>query len=183
MIFIFCTFLILHRELVHATWTDSRSRFASQNQILRELVVWLLIALRTVIKSRNVNHCCKSVGKYTSHLVHSASDRTGRIFTMADILQEFGHFITDRTALSRYFVADTPHNDARVIPVIMKHIYHITFRPFIEVAVITIFTFGDIPFIERFDHHHKSHFVTQCNEFGSRHIMRSTDRVASHIFQ
>ena len=46
-----------------------------------------------------------------------------------------------------------------------------------EITVITVFTLGDVPFIERFNHHHKSHFVTQCYEFGSRHIMRSTDSV------
>ena len=136
-----------------------------------------------IVKSRNVDHSGKSVGKYASHLVHSAGNGTGRVFTMANILQELGYFITDRTALGRYFISDTPHYYTRIVTVIMKHIHHITFCPFIEITVITVFTFGDIPFIKWFNHHHKSHFVTQCYEFGSRHIMRSTDSVTSHIFQ
>ena len=100
---------------------------------------------------------------------------------MADILQEFGYFISYRAALRGDFIADTPHHYTGIIAIIVQHIHHITFRPFVEVTVISVFTLGDVPFVERFDHHHKSHFVAQLHQFGSRHIVGSTNGVAAHI--
>ena len=35
----------------------------------------------------------------------------------------------------------------------MKHIYHIAFCPFVEITVITVVAFGNIPFVKRFNHH------------------------------
>ena len=100
---------------------------------------------------------------------------------MTDVLQELRNFVSDRAALGGNLIADAPHYHTRIVAIVVQHIHHIAFCPFVEVTVISVFTFGDVPFVERFDHHHESHFIAQFHEFGSRHIMGSTNGVASHI--
>ena len=102
---------------------------------------------------------------------------------MTDVLQELRNFVSDRAALGGNLIADAPHYHTRIVAIVVQHIHHIAFCPFVEVTVISVFTFGDVPFVERFDHHHESHFITQFHEFGSRHVVGSTNGIASHVFQ
>ena len=78
---------------------------------------------------------------------------------MADILKVLSHFCAALHALLRNLVADAPHHHRRGIPERMKHIHHISFRPFVEEPVIAILALGVIPLVERLDHHHKAHLV------------------------
>ena len=136
-----------------------------------------------IVETGNINHGGKTVLQDTSHLVHTTSYGTRRVFAVADILQERSHLITFGATLGRNFIANAPHHNTRIITILMQHIYHITLRPLIEVTVIAVCTFGNIPFIERFQHHHESHFITKLHQFRRRHIMGSTDSITAHIFQ
>ena len=64
-----------------------------------------------------------------------------------------------------------------------QHVHHVFLRPFAEEAVITVLALGDIPFVERLQHHHKAHLVAQFHQFGSRHVVGGTYRVATHVLQ
>ena len=65
----------------------------------------------------------------------------------------------------------------------MQHAYHITLGPLVEITVITILAFGIVPLVERLHHHHETHFVTKTYELGSRCIVRSPHRIATHVLQ
>ena len=102
---------------------------------------------------------------------------------MADILQEAGYLGIAFAPLVRYFVTDTPHNDTRIVAEVMEQVDHIFFSPFVEEQVVTVLTFSHVPFVEALGHQHHTHFVAGTNQLGSRHIVRRTDRITSHLFQ
>ena len=161
---------------------ENRERY-DYREFLRKFGVCFLIAVGAVVQTGNIDHGGKSVGKHTRYLVHAAGDGAGRIFTMTDFLQELRNFVSDMAALGGNLIADAPHYHTRIVPILMQHIYHILFCPFVEIAVISILTFGNIPFIERFQHHHEAHLVTEFHQFGGRHIVGGTDCITSHILQ
>ena len=102
---------------------------------------------------------------------------------MADVLEEFRHFVAFRLALGRDLVADAPHHDTRVVAVLMEHVHHVPFSPFIEKAVVAVGAFGYVPFVERLYHHHEAHLVTKAHKFRSRHVVGCADGIAAHILQ
>ena len=108
-------------------------------------LIRLHITVSPIIKTGYINHCRKPVGKHASYLVHTASNGACRVFAMANILQERSHFVALGTTLGRNLISYTPHYHTRIVPIMMQHVYHILFCPFVEIAVITILTFGNIP--------------------------------------
>jgi len=136
-----------------------------------------------VVETGNVYHSGETVFQDTRHLVHTAGNRACGVFAVAYILQERSDFIALGTALRRHFVANAPHDHTRIITVMAQHIHHVPLRPFVEVTVIAVIAFGNIPFIERLYHHHKAHFVAKLHQFRSRHVVRCTDGIATHILQ
>ena len=43
----------------------------------------------------------------------------------------------------------------------MQHVYHIAFRPLFEKSMVPVLTLGDVPLVERLNHHHESHFIAK----------------------
>ena len=126
---------------------------------MRQHLIALLVAESTVVYAGNIHKRGETVRKHAADLVHSTGDRSRRILTVADVLKEGGCLVAHRAALGRNLVADAPHHHRRGIPERMKHIHHISFRPFVEEPVIAILALGVIPLVERLDHHHKAHLV------------------------
>ena len=178
-----CPCPFLYREFIDSAGTYGRGGFRTKNDILRKCVVRLHIAVGAVVETGNVYHSGETVFQDARHLVHTAGNRTCGVFAVAYILQERSNFIALGTALRRYFVANAPHDHTRIITVMAQHIHHVPLRPFVEVTVIAIIAFGNIPFIERLYHHHKAHFVAKFHQFRSRHVVRCTDGIAAHILQ
>ena len=183
MVIIHHTSSLLYGKFIDTTRTYSGSRLRTKHNILWKSLIRLHITVSPIIKTGYINHCRKPVGKHASYLVHTASNGACRVFAMANILQERSHFVALGTTLGRNLISYTPHYHTRIVPIMMQHVYHILFCPFVEIAVITILTFGNIPFIERFQHHHKAHLVTEFHQFGCRHIVGGTDCITSHILQ
>ena len=173
-----------NREFINATWTNGRSCLATQDDLLRKFFVVFLIFVRTVIKTGYVHHSRHIIIDYCIGSIHTLSNRTCRIFTMADILQEARQFRSTVTVpLVGHLITDTPHNHARIIAILMNQIHQIFLYPFIKHFVITILYFGCFPLVKWLGHYHHAHFITSFNQFGSRHIMWSTDGIAAHVFQ
>ena len=163
MIVILCISAFLYRKFIYATGTNGRRSFGTKHYILRQQFISFQITVCTIIKTGYINHCCKAILQNTGNLIHTASNRACRVFTMTDILQERSNFIAYRATLGRNFITDAPHHNTRIVAELMQHIYHIAFCPLVEIAVIAILTFGNIPFVERFHHHHKAHFITELH--------------------
>ena len=83
--------------------------------------------------------------------------------------------------LFEHLVADTPHDDARMIPVALHQIREITLVPFIEEAGIIAIRLLAAPHVKALVHHHDSHGITHIQEFGSRRIMTASDGIHTHI--
>ena len=83
--------------------------------------------------------------------------------------------------LIRYFITHTPNYNTWIISVVMNKIYNILLCPLIKYLMIAILTFCTLPFVERFCHNHHTHLIASLNKFRSRHIMRSTYGINTHI--
>ena len=163
--------LAFNRELIYAARTYRRSRFASQDDLLRQFLIIHLISERTVVESGHFHNGGKVVVYYCIRSIHPLGHRTGRVFTMADVLQETGDLGIAFDPLVRHFVTDTPHYDTRIVAEVMEQVDHIFFSPFVEEQVVTVLTFSHVPFVAGF------------HQVGSRHVVRRTDRITSHLFQ
>ena len=102
---------------------------------------------------------------------------------MADVLQERSHLVAFGAALGGHFVADAPHHHAGVVAILAKHVHHVLLRPLVEEAVVTVLTLGDIPFVERLEHHHEAHLVAELHQLGRGHIVGGADGVATHVLE
>ena len=173
-----------YRELVNATRADSRSSFTAKDYLLRQFLVILLILVRAVVKSSHI-HCCSNViVDYGIRIVHTLCYRTGRIFTVANVLQEASQLHTWITwPLVGHFIAHAPHHHTRIATELVQQVDQVFFGPFVKEFVVTVIHFGGFPFVERFHHDHHTHFVTSADKLGSWHVVRCTYGVATHIFQ
>ena len=170
-------------EFVYSAGADGGSGFTTQYEVLGEFGIGFRIGMGTVVETRYVHDCCKVVVYDGVGLVHALGDGAGRVFTMADVLQEPGYMCFSLGSLFRYFIADAPHYDTRIVAVVSDQVNQVFFRPFVKNQVVAVFAFGDFPLVKRFRHDHESHFVTQVYQFGRGHVVGSTDRVAAHVFQ
>ena len=161
MVIVNCTGFTFGREFINSARTDRRRGLRTQHQIMRQTFISLQVTMSPIIQPRNIQHGSKSIIQDTTHLVHPAGYRTGRVFTVTYILQKLGYLITFGTTLSGNFISYAPHNHTRIITVMAKHIDHIFFCPFIKETMVSIRAFCNIPLIKRLKHHHETHFVTQ----------------------
>src|SRR5690606_7568017 len=141
------------------------------------------IAVHPVIKSWNIEHARKTIFQHTAYLIHPTCYRASRIFPVANILQETRDLVSLRTTLRRHLITDTPHHDRWIITEMTDHIHHIPSGPVLEEPVVAVEALRDLPFIKRLDHHHQTQFITQLNQFRSRHVMCCADSVTAHILQ
>ena len=49
--------------------------------------------------------------------------------------------------------------------------------------MVPVLTLGDIPFVERLEHHHEAHLVAELHQLGRGHIVGGADRVAPHVLK
>ena len=175
MFVVHSVFLQLGRELVDATRADGGSRLGAQHQVLRQLAVGLHVAVRAVVEAGHVEHGGKAVAQDAGYLIHAAGDGACGVFAMADVLQERSHLVAFGAALGGHFVADAPHHHAGVVAILAEHVHHVPLRPLVEETVVTVLTLGDIPFVERLEHHHEAHLVAELHQLGRGHIVGGAD--------
>ena len=60
----------------------------------------------------------------------------------------------------------------------MEHVDHVSLRPdhavaavLVEESVVSVLTFGDVPFVEILKHHHEAHLVAELDELLGRHVV------------
>ena len=176
-------FLQLGGELVDAARADGGRRFGTQHQVLGQLAVGLHVAVRAVVEAGHVEHGGKAIAQDARHLVHAAGDGACGVFAMADVLQERGHLVAFGAALGGHFVADAPHHHAGVVAILAEHVHHILLRPLVEEAVVAVLTLGNVPLVERLEHHHETHLVTELHQLGRRHIVGGADGIATHVLE
>ena len=113
-----------NRQFVHTARADRRSRLAAQNNLLWELLIILLILVRTIVESGYIHHGSHIVIYHGVGSIHALSDRACRVFTVADVLQETGEFRASvAVPLVGNLVSDTPHHHTGVVAELMKQIY------------------------------------------------------------
>ena len=161
----------LHREFINATRANSRSRFATQDDTLRQFLVIDLIAERTVVEARHIHHGSKVIVDYRIRIVHTLCYRTRRILAMANVLQEESGLAFTLRPLVRHLITDTPHHDTRIVAIVTDQIHQVFFYPFVEEEVITILTLGHAPLVKALSHHHHTHLITGTHQLRCRHVV------------
>ena len=108
----------------------------------------------TIVEARNVHYLGKSTLQGSLSLVHTLGYRAGWIVLMTDILQMLGNLHTLLAPLLRNLVTDTPHNDARMVAMMLHQIGHIPVAPFLEELGVAILALRINPHIEALCHYH-----------------------------
>ena len=184
MIGIFLHGTAFYREFIYSAGADRRGCLTTQNNALGKFLVVFQVFMRTIVETCHVHHSCHVIIHYSIRSIHTLGYRTRRILTVADVLKHAGKFrATVSVPLVGNLIAYTPHHDTRIVAVMTDQIHQVLLYPFIKYLVISVLHLGTFPFIERFCHHHHTHLITGTDQFGSRHVMRSTDGIATHIFQ
>ena len=140
-----------------------------------------LIIMRFIIKPYKIYSISQSIFNGSNMSVEARRCRTGRILPMTNFSQPSSYFRTFHLSLFTYFIADTPHDNRRMIPVATDHSLQVAFRPIIKITMIAIGILACPPFVKSFHLHHKSHTVAQLKKFRRRRIMRCTNGVTSHF--
>ena len=161
----------LHGELVHASRGNRGGGLAAEHELLRQGVVSLLIEVHAVVEARYVEQRGQTVLEHAEHLVHSAGYESRRILAAADVGEEPGRFVAAGVALARNLVAYAPHDHRGAVAVLAQHVDHVLFGPLVEVQMIAVAAFGDVPLVERLHHHHEAHLVAQGYQLGRGHVV------------
>ncbi|MNC20704.1 hypothetical protein D3C75_686640 [compost metagenome] len=81
------------------------------------------------------------------------------------------------------FIADTPHEQAGMVPVPSHPAFYVGGRPFPEEPPVVVRGFAPLPHIEGFGDHQKTHFISKLHQLRSRHIMGGPHRINAHFLQ
>ena len=107
-----------------------------------------------IVEARNIHHLGKSTLQGSLSLVHTLGNRAGRIILMTDILQMLGYLHTLLAPLLRNLVTDAPHDDARMVAMVLHQIGDIPVTPFLEELGVAILALRKNPHIEALSHYH-----------------------------
>ena len=69
-----------------------------------------------------------------------------------------------------------------MIAITTNKTHQIFLGPLVEKQIITVFTLGYRPFIERLGHYHQTHFIAKFHLPRSRNIMCRANSIAAHLF-
>ena len=134
-----------------------------------------------IVEARNVHHLGKSTLQGSLSLIHTLGYRAGWVVLMTDILQMLGNLHTLLAPLLRNLVTDTPHNDARMVAMVLHQIGHIPVAPLLEELGVAILALRINPHIEALSHYHHTERVADFHLHGRRHVVGCTDGVATHL--
>ena len=134
-----------------------------------------------IVEARNVHHLGKSTLQGILSLIHTLGYRARWVVLMTDILQTLGNLHTLLAPLFWNLVADTPHDDARMIAVVLYQIGDILIAPLLEELGIAVLAFRINPHIETLCHDHHTEGIAEFHLHGRRHVVGSTDSIATHL--
>jgi len=134
-----------------------------------------------IVEARYIHGLGKSTLQGSLSLIHTLSYRAGWVVLMTDILQMLGYLHTLLAPLLRNLVTDTPHNDARMIAVVLYQIGDILIAPLLEELGVAVLAFRINPHIETLSHYHHTEGIAEFHLHGRRHVVGCTDSVATHL--
>ena len=113
--------------------------------------------------------------------IHALGNRTGWVIQMTEVLQTLGNLHTLLAPLLRNLVTDAPHNDARMVAVVLYQIGDILVAPLLEELGVAVLALRINPHIEALCHDHHTEGITDFHLHGRRHVVGCTDGVATHL--
>ena len=113
--------------------------------------------------------------------IHALGNRTGRVILMTEVLQTLSNLHTLLAPLLRNLVTDAPHDDARMVAVVLYQIGDILVAPLLEELGVTVLALRINPHIEALCHHHHTEGITDFHLHGRWHIVSCADGVATHL--
>ena len=134
-----------------------------------------------IVEARYIHYLGKAALQGIFCLIHALGNRTGWVVLMTDILQTLSNLHTLLAPLFRNLVTDAPHHDARMVAVVLYQIGDILIAPLLEKLGIAVLAFRINPHIETLCHHHHTEGIADFHLHGRRHVVGSTDGVATHL--
>ena len=134
-----------------------------------------------IVEARYIHGLGKAAFQGIFCLIHTLGYRAGWVVLMTDILQMLGYLHTFLAPLLRNLVTDAPHDDARMVAVVLYQIGDILVAPILEELGIAILAFRINPHIETLCHDHHAERVADFHLHGRRHVVGGTDSIATHL--
>jgi len=142
-------------EMINPAAAQRRGGLAGDEQAVRMFRFFLRVSFDGIVDADDID----LVGHQSAVGAPNAGERRGGvpgcIVSFDDRVQLSGDgraAITD-VILFRYFVADAPQNDRRMIAITQNHVRQIPFVPLVEIEVIIVFRLGQAPDVKGLHHH------------------------------
>ena len=134
-----------------------------------------------IVEARYIHSLGKAALQGSLSLIHTLGNRAGWVVLMTDILQMLSNLHTLLAPLFRNLVTDTPHHDARMVAMVLYQIGDILIAPLLEEVGIAVLAFRINPHIKTLCHYHHTEGIADFHLHGRRHVVGSTDSVATHL--
>ena len=134
-----------------------------------------------IVEARYIHGLGKAALQGIFCLIHTLGNRAGRVVLMTDILQMLRNLHTFLAPLFRNLVADAPHDDARMVAVVLYQIGDILIAPLLEELGVAVLALRINPHIETLCHDHHTEGIADFHLHGRRHVVGSTDGIATHL--
>ena len=83
----------------------------------------------------------------------------------------------------KYFVADTPHDDARMVAVSSQEAGQILFPPIFEIVSVVVRCFLGFPAVESLIHDHQTHLISKPVKLRREGVVSSAYGIDTHFFE
>lgn len=134
-----------------------------------------------IIEARYIHGLGKAALQGIFCPIHALGNRTGRVILMTEVLQMLGYLHTFLAPLLRNLVTDAPHDDARMVAVVFHQIGDILIAPLLEELGVAVLALRINPHIETLCHDHHTEGIADFHLHGRRHVVGSTDGIATHL--
>ena len=142
----------------------------------------ILICIRLIIEAIYI-YSITVIGICSPEIVVAGSRETGRIFPVADFGKPPRDVPLGRVSLLSAFVADTPEDYRRMVPVPVDHGYKVFFYPLVEKLRVSVLLLRHSPGVSQFIDDHETEMVAQVQQLRCRRIVGHTDSIAAHVAQ
>ena len=173
----------LQGKMIYAAALDYRRSFASVDDPVRIFFMMLFIIFFCVIIARHFHDVRTFLGIFPGHVIGTDRHRCHLpVIPLSDCCKEAaGDLLSMGIRMGiRDLIANTPHDNGRMIAVSADPAAYILLHPFLEKSGIIIRILCHFPYIKCFGQDQEAHLICQFHQFHSGHIMGSPQGIDTH---
>ena len=163
---------------------DGKGLRAHHDPIWKPLVIYFILLPLVVVPAHIQMQESRIIGLPLGQVVvvwprDRHDDRPYRVDTLHRVPEFFGDGHSCRFPPAIDLVADAPENDAGMISIPHQHALEISFPPVLEIEMIVVDIFAEVPAIKRFIDNHHPQPVTCVEKGGRGRVMTGSNSIES----